>query len=175
VSTITETLRGVSEANQGEILRSNQLNGPARCYQRRTEPNQTTYLGGRNGYCTAYRTSRRDSIPSTVRRGRHKARNADESVFPVLELVVRNQLLALFQAHKRCMTLGPIASFNRWKELSRYVKRGEKAIELCMPVTIKRTVKEPRPDGMDVETSAWPTRMSPSGPIIAACSETYAR
>jgi hypothetical protein len=37
---------------------------------------------------------------------------------------VGNQLLALFQAHKRGLTLGPIASFNRWKELGRYVKRG---------------------------------------------------
>src|SRR5437870_11686859 len=63
-----------------------------------------------------------------------------------------NQLLALFQAHKRGLTLGPIASFNRWKDLGRYVKRGEKAIELCMPVTVKRTVKEAGPDGTDVET-----------------------
>ena len=63
-----------------------------------------------------------------------------------------NQLLALFQAHKRNIPLGPIASFNRWKELGRYVKRGEKAIELCMPVTVKRTVKESGPDGADVET-----------------------
>src|SRR5437879_3667204 len=61
-----------------------------------------------------------------------------------------NQRLALFQAAERGLTLGPIASFNRWKELGRYVKRGEKAIELCMPVTAKRTVKEQGPDGTDV-------------------------
>src|SRR6201987_3460416 len=53
-----------------------------------------------------------------------------------------NQIRALFQANRRGIPLGPIASFNRWKELGRYVKRGEKAIELCMPVTSKRTVKE---------------------------------
>jgi antirestriction protein ArdC len=63
-----------------------------------------------------------------------------------------NQLLALIQAHKRGIALGPIASFNRWKELGRHVKRGEKAIELCMPVTVKRTIKETGPDGSDVET-----------------------
>jgi hypothetical protein len=63
-----------------------------------------------------------------------------------------NQVLALIQAHKRGIALGPIASFNRWKEVGRYVKRGEKAIELVMPVTIKRTVKESGPDGADVET-----------------------
>src|SRR6266446_9572288 len=49
-----------------------------------------------------------------------------------------NQIFALFQAHRRGIALGPIASFNRWKELGRHVKRGEKAIELCMPITMKR-------------------------------------
>src|SRR5437870_9226035 len=63
-----------------------------------------------------------------------------------------NQILALIQAHDRGLTLGPIASFNRWKELGRHVKRGEKAIALCMPVTIKRTIKETGPDGNDTET-----------------------
>src|SRR5438552_3942184 len=63
-----------------------------------------------------------------------------------------NQLLALFQATERGLTLGPIASFNRWKELGRHVKRGERAIELCMPITMKRTVKEQGSDGADVET-----------------------
>jgi antirestriction protein ArdC len=64
-----------------------------------------------------------------------------------------NQILALVQANQRGIPLGPIASYNRWKELGRHVKRGEKAIELCMPVTCKRTVKEQGPDGNDVETS----------------------
>src|SRR5499425_670850 len=40
-----------------------------------------------------------------------------------------NQILALMQANRRGIALGPIASFNRWKELGRHVKRGEKAIE----------------------------------------------
>jgi antirestriction protein ArdC len=63
-----------------------------------------------------------------------------------------NQILALIQANRRGITLGPIASFNRWKELGRHVKRGEKAIELCMPVTCKRTVKEEGNDGNEDET-----------------------
>ena len=63
-----------------------------------------------------------------------------------------NQILALIQANRRGLALGPIASFNRWKELGRYVKRGEKAIELCMPVTMKRTVKEQGSDGNETET-----------------------
>src|SRR6266516_2406822 len=63
-----------------------------------------------------------------------------------------NQILALIQAHRRGIALGPIASFNRWKELGRHVKRGEKAIELCMPITLKRKTTETGPDGNDVET-----------------------
>src|SRR5246127_1123770 len=63
-----------------------------------------------------------------------------------------NQILALIQANRRGITLGPIASFNRWKELGRYVKKGQKAIELCMPVTCKRTVKEEGSDGNEAET-----------------------
>src|SRR5436189_5295850 len=63
-----------------------------------------------------------------------------------------NQILALIQADKRGIQLGPIASFNRWKELGRYVKKGQKAIELCMPVTVKRTIKEQGPDGNNVDT-----------------------
>src|SRR5438034_3707306 len=65
-----------------------------------------------------------------------------------------NQILAYIQANRRGIALGPIASFNRWKELGRYVKRGEKAIELCMPVTCKRTVTEQGPDGNEIETEA---------------------
>src|SRR5262250_654965 len=63
-----------------------------------------------------------------------------------------NQILALIQANQRGIALGPIASFNRWKELGRHVKRGEKAIELCMPVTCKRTVTEQGEGGSETET-----------------------
>jgi antirestriction protein ArdC len=63
-----------------------------------------------------------------------------------------NQILALIQANQRGIPLGPIASFNRWKELGRHVKRGEKAITLCMPVTCKRTVKEQGADGAETES-----------------------
>ena len=63
-----------------------------------------------------------------------------------------NQILALVQANRPSIPLGPIASFNRWKELGRHVKRGERAIELCMPVTCKRTVKEEGTDGNEADT-----------------------
>ena len=49
-----------------------------------------------------------------------------------------NQLLAMFQCHEREIPPGPMATFPRWKELGRYVRKGEKAITLCMPITVKR-------------------------------------
>ena len=50
-----------------------------------------------------------------------------------------NQLLALFQCRARAIEPGPIATFPRWKELGRHVKKGAKALTLCMPVTVKGT------------------------------------
>jgi antirestriction protein ArdC len=52
---------------------------------------------------------------------------------------VRNQLLALFQCRERGIEPGPIATYPRWKELGRYVRKGEKAITLCQPVRRKGT------------------------------------
>jgi hypothetical protein len=52
-----------------------------------------------------------------------------------------NQLLAMIQCADRGIELGPIASFNRWKELGRHVCKGQKAIELCMPITKKFTTE----------------------------------
>jgi antirestriction protein ArdC len=53
-----------------------------------------------------------------------------------------NQLLAWCQCELRGIPPGPIGTFVRWKELSRHVKKGEKAITLCMPVTGKRTAEK---------------------------------
>ena len=50
-----------------------------------------------------------------------------------------NQLLALFQCFERGIQPGPLATWPKWKELGRYVKKGEKALTLCMPVNCKRT------------------------------------
>ena len=49
-----------------------------------------------------------------------------------------NQLLAMFQCHERNIAPGPMATYPRWRELGRHVRKGEKAITLCMPITIKR-------------------------------------
>jgi antirestriction protein ArdC len=50
-----------------------------------------------------------------------------------------NQLLAWQQCTARGIQLGPIATFQRWKEVGRHVRKGEKALMLCRPVTVKRT------------------------------------
>ena len=49
-----------------------------------------------------------------------------------------NQLLAMFQCHERGLKPGPMATFPKWKELGRHVRKGEKALTLCMPLTLKR-------------------------------------
>lgn len=51
---------------------------------------------------------------------------------------IGNQLLAWSQCLGRGIQPGPMATFPRWKELGRYVRKGEKAITLCQPVTVKR-------------------------------------
>jgi antirestriction protein ArdC len=60
---------------------------------------------------------------------------------------IGNQLLAWSQCLARQIDLGPIATYPRWKELGRHVRKGEKAITLCMPVTVKRTAE--REDGTE--------------------------
>jgi hypothetical protein len=70
-----------------------------------------------------------------------------------------NQLLAWCQCERRGIAPGPIATYPRWKELSRYVKKGEKAITLCMPVTGKRTTERPNDEtGQDEKVEIGFTR-----------------
>ncbi len=46
-----------------------------------------------------------------------------------------NQLLALFECLVRKIEPGPIHTFKGWLKLDRHVRKGEKAITLCMPVS----------------------------------------
>ena len=48
-----------------------------------------------------------------------------------------NQLAALFQCHLRDLPPGPIATLQKWNALGRSVRKGEKALVLCMPVTVR--------------------------------------
>ena len=62
----------------------------------------------------------------------------------------RNSVLAMIQCAERGIAVGPIACFNRWKELGRHVMKGQKAITLCMPMTVTR--KETAEDGTETKT-----------------------
>lgn len=61
-----------------------------------------------------------------------------------------NQLLALFECQARGIEPGPINTFLGWKDLGRHVKKGEKAITLCMPVNVKRKETDETGEEQDV-------------------------
>jgi len=50
---------------------------------------------------------------------------------------IGNQILALVQCQLRGLESGPLNTFPGWQALGRSVKRGERALSLCMPVTRK--------------------------------------
>ena len=51
---------------------------------------------------------------------------------------VGNQLWAWSQCLTRDIELAPLATYKKWQSLGRQVKKGEKALTLCMPVTINK-------------------------------------
>ena len=74
---------------------------------------------------------------------------------------VGNQLLAWLQCLDRSMQPGPINTFPGWKALGRYVRKGEKAITLCMPVTVKR-----KPAVVSEETAHTAPETKPDDVVI---------
>jgi antirestriction protein ArdC len=48
-----------------------------------------------------------------------------------------NQLLAISQCYERGIEPGPMATFLGWKERGRHVRKGERALTLCMPIRCK--------------------------------------
>lgn len=65
---------------------------------------------------------------------------------------IGNQILAAIQLQERDLPMAPIASFLRWKELGRSVTKGQKALSLWMPITVKRRESE-SDDGSMEESS----------------------
>jgi len=51
---------------------------------------------------------------------------------------IGNALLALSQCLQRKLTPGPLNTYKGWQESGRHVKKGERALTLCMPVTSKK-------------------------------------
>jgi hypothetical protein len=62
-----------------------------------------------------------------------------------------NQIAAIVQCHQRKLEAGPINTYPGWLSLNRQVKKGEKAIWLCMPLT--RKSKDERGDEQTVITT----------------------
>jgi antirestriction protein ArdC len=56
-----------------------------------------------------------------------------------------NMIWAHLQCLARGIEVGPIHTFRGWLKLGRHVRRGEKALTLVMPVTVKRKRHEPVP------------------------------
>lgn len=54
---------------------------------------------------------------------------------------IGNAFLLMLQASLRGVDLSPVASFKKWKELGRSVRKGEKAFEMVMPVLVKAKTK----------------------------------
>ncbi len=48
-----------------------------------------------------------------------------------------------------------MATYPRWKELGRHVRKGEKALTLCMPITIKRRDAAADADGADSSSATF--------------------
>jgi antirestriction protein ArdC len=70
---------------------------------------------------------------------------------------VGNQILALIQCQLRGIQPGPINTFPKWQTLGRAVKRGEKALTLCMPLTRKRRNDESRDSDAPSEDQTYTT------------------
>ncbi|MCL5957839.1 MAG: ArdC-like ssDNA-binding domain-containing protein [Chloroflexi bacterium] len=60
-----------------------------------------------------------------------------------------NQMLALYECYSRNIPVGPIATYRAWQDKGRQVRKGERAISLWMPVTIKNKVTDE--EGKEVE------------------------
>ena len=82
------------------------------------------------------------------------------------EYSIGNAFLAASQLLDRQLPISPIASYNKWKELGRMVKKGEKAIALVMPVTVKSKSKDEGEDGGVNTESGSNTQAKSSGRTI---------
>lgn len=64
---------------------------------------------------------------------------------------IGNQLMAAMQMVGRRLPVGPIANYRTWQANGRQVRKGEKALVICRPVTIHKSKAEP---GQDADADA---------------------
>ena len=65
-----------------------------------------------------------------------------------------NQIAAIVQCNQKKLEPGPINTYPGWQKLNRQVKKGEKAIWLCMPLTRKKK-DEGSEDQTVITTFVW--------------------
>lgn len=82
------------------------------------------------------------------------------------EYSLGNAFLAASQLIERSLPISPIASYKKWLELGRQVKKGEKAIALVMPVTVKSKSNEEGEDGASSMAVEPNTQAKKSGRTI---------
>ena len=68
---------------------------------------------------------------------------------------VGNQVLAIVQCQLRGLQPGPVNTFPGWDALGRRVKRGERALTLCMPITRKKREAESGDNGEPAEEARY--------------------
>jgi antirestriction protein ArdC len=66
-----------------------------------------------------------------------------------------NQIAAMVQCYQRKIEPGPINTYPGWQKLGRQVKKGEKAIWLCMPLTRKLKDKESNDEQIVISSFVW--------------------
>ena len=66
-----------------------------------------------------------------------------------------NQVAALIQCQQRNLELGPINTYPGWQKLNRQVRKGEKAIWLCMPLTRKMKEEASGDEQTIITTFVW--------------------
>ena len=66
-----------------------------------------------------------------------------------------NQIAAMVQCYQRRIEPGPINTYPGWQKLNRQVKKGEKAIWLCMPLTRKVKDKESNDEQIVITDFVW--------------------
>jgi len=69
-----------------------------------------------------------------------------------------NQLAALLQCDRHGIEPGPINTYKGWLNKDRHVRKGEKALWLCMPLTRKKTNGETGEDELYITAFVWKPR-----------------
>jgi hypothetical protein len=85
---------------------------------------------------------------------------------------VGNQILAMFQCLERRIVSGPIHTFKGWHDLGRRVKKGEKALVLCMPIPVRRKIKRPKIDPSKIRVGDGAERQMAAGTAATDADDT---